>query len=134
MKNIQDKIRSKGLKATSQRIAVYQILEELGHTSADVIIERVKIKCPSLTVATVYNILESFSQAGLINRLSSSNVKMYYDVNTFPHCHLYSISDQKYEDFVDKKLTLMITDYLSDKHIEGFRMKGVEVHILGEFT
>lgn len=127
-------IKSKGLKATPQRIAVYKSLKELGHASADMVIENVMEIFPTMTVATVYNILESFVNVGLIERLSSSNVKMYFDVNTFAHCHLYSTHTNTYQDFNDGKLTNIIRDYLADKTIDGFNMTGVEVHILGEFT
>lgn len=127
-------IQSKGLKATPQRIAVYLTLKELGHASADMIYDRVIKLYPTLTVATIYNILESFVATGLISRLSSSNIKMYFDVNTYPHCHLYSDTTHQYVDFDDEELITIITEHLKKRHIDGFVSTGVEVHIKGEFA
>ena len=76
MQNIKEKIQKGGLKATPQRIAVYSALLKLGHASADMVGEEVKEVFPSLTIATIYNVLESFVQAGLVVRRFSSNNKM----------------------------------------------------------
>lgn len=127
-------IQANGLKATPQRIAVYLTLKELGHASADMVYDRVISNYPTLTVATVYNILESFVDKGLINRLSSSNVKMYFDINTYPHCHLYSDTTHHYVDFDDQELIDIVNDHFKKRNIKGFIPSGVEVHIKGKFT
>lgn len=127
-------IQSKGLKATPQRIAVYLTLKELGHASADMVYDRVIQTFPTLTVATIYNILESFVATGLISRLSSSNIKMYFDINTYPHCHLYSDSTHRYEDFDDQELIDIVNEHFKKSHIEGFIPNGIDVHIRGEFV
>lgn len=127
-------LQANGLKATPQRIAVYKTLKMLGHASADMIYQKVIELYPTLTVATIYNILESFVNAGIINRLSSSNMKMFFDVNTYPHCHLYSSTSNTYMDLDDDELINIITEHLSKSKITGFNPSGFEIQINGEFT
>ena len=93
MQTIKDIIRESGLKATPQRLAIYQTMRDLGHASADAVEEAIKEKCPSLTVATIYNVLESFVNVGLLVRRYSSNNKMYFDVNTYEHAHIYDVKN-----------------------------------------
>ncbi len=133
MEEIKDIIKSCGLKATPQRICVYQTMRELGHTSADAVIEKVQSKHPTITVATVYNILESFAKAGIIQKLASSDIKMYFDVSTHPHCHLYSTDTHTFTDYNDTELTKLILNYLSDRKIDGFKMQSIDVNIVGTF-
>ena len=46
MQTIKDIIRESGLKATPQRLAIYQTMRDLGHASADAVEEAIKEKCP----------------------------------------------------------------------------------------
>jgi|SRR5574344_1099009 Fur family transcriptional regulator, peroxide stress response regulator len=126
-------LQSNGLKATPQRIAVYKAMKILGHASADMVYQKVIEEYPTLTVATIYNILESFVKAGIISRLSSSNIKMYFDINTYPHCHIYSESGNYYADLDDDELMDIITEHLKKKKIAGFTPSTIEVRINGEF-
>jgi len=131
MQTIKDKIKETGLKATPQRIAVYKAMQCLGHASADMVAEQLKEVYPSLTVATVYNVLESFIQAGLITRRFSSNNKMYFDINTYEHVHLYNAAKDSYEDYDDPKLLKLVTDYFNNKEIDGFVVKNIEIQLVG---
>lgn len=115
---IKELIQSKGLKATHQRIAVYKAMCELGHASADMIIEHVLKIFPTLTVATVYNILDSFASVGLLRRIPSSEVKMFFDINTENHIHIFDVHLQSFIDFHDDELKCLITEHLKIKYPE----------------
>lgn len=133
MQNIKEKIRKGGLKATPQRIAVYGALLKLGHASADMVGEEIKDVFPSLTVATIYNVLESFVRAGLIVRRFSSNNKMYFDVNTYEHAHLYDQDMNTYLDYDDPGLIRLVAEYLKSKEIPDFNIVDIDIQIIGTF-
>jgi len=124
-------LRRYGLKSTPQRIAVYTAMRELGHASADMVYQLASAGLTTLTVATVYNVLESFVQVGLLQRRMSSNNKMYMDVNTYNHCHLYCEETNTYKDYDDPELMLLIHDHFRNKRIRGFDLDRIDVQLVG---
>ena len=128
---LKEKIKAAGLKATPQRIAIFESMRKLGHASADMVVEDLKENYPTLTVATIYNVLESFVNTGLLVRRFSSNNKMYFDVNVYEHAHFYEIDDNAYEDYDDPELVKIVMDYLSTKQIEHFDVKSVDIQLVG---
>lgn len=129
---LKEKIKETGLKATPQRLAIYESMRKLGHASVDMVVEDVKPKFPTLTVATIYNVLESFVNAGLLVRRFSSNNKMYFDVNVYEHAHIYDMENNSYEDYHDPELVDMVMEYLSEKEIENFDIKSVDIQLVGK--
>lgn len=124
-------LRRYGLKSTPQRIAVYTAMKELGRASADMVYQLASSGLTTLTVATVYNVLESFVQVGLLQRRMSSNNKMYMDVNTYNHCHLYCEETNTYKDYDDPELMLLIHDHFRNKRIRGFDLDRIDVQLVG---
>ena len=131
MENIKEKIHESGLKATPQRIAIYSAMQKLGHASADMITSELAGVFPSLTIATVYNVLESFVEAGLLVRRCSSNNKMYFDVNTYGHAHFYDPCSNKHLDYEDRELVKIVTDYVNDRGLENFKLSSVDIQLIG---
>ena len=128
---LREKIKEAGLKATPQRLAIYESMRKLGHASVDMVIEDLKDSFPSLTVATIYNVLESFVNTGLLTRRFSSNNKMYFDVNVYEHAHFYDQDENSYMDFHDPELVRIVMDYLSTKKIDKFNVKTVDIQLVG---
>lgn len=131
MQTTKEIIQESGLKATPQRIAVYETMKKLGHASADMVSGVLTEIYPSLTKATVYNVLESFDRVGLLVRRYSSNNKMYFDVNTYDHVHLYDTARNGYKDYDDPELVALVNNYLSQKKIPGFSVKKIDIQIIG---
>lgn len=131
MLQLKSEIQKSGLKATPQRIAILGAMHKLGHASADMVAERLRDVFPSLTVATIYNVLESFLAKGLVVRRFSSNNKMYFDVNTHAHAHLYFVDDNHYSDYDDNELIELVNDYLKNKTIPNFKAKSIDIQIVG---
>lgn len=130
MQTIKEKIQQSGLKATPQRIAVYNAMMKLGHASADMVVDTLKDSFPTLTVATIYNVLESFVEAGLVVRRYSSNNKMYFDVNTYEHAHVYDRKTNTYCDYDDPELIKLVTDYLSEKGSPDLVFTNVDIQLI----
>ncbi len=121
-------IREKGIKATAQRIAVYNAISELGHCSAEEVATKVRCDYPSITIATVYCILDSFDHCGLIARLSTPSGKIHYDVTAHPHHHIYH-SDGMITDYEDKELAEYLNRYFAGKKINNQDIKGVKLQL-----
>ncbi len=124
-------LKNHGLKNTPQRLAVHAAMLELGHASADMVaIQIEKNSDTKVTVASVYNILLGLSGEGLYTRRMSSNSKMYFDVNTFDHAHLYDTVNNCYKDVIDDELMSMIKERLRKKKFRGYKVDGIDIQIL----
>jgi Fur family transcriptional regulator, peroxide stress response regulator len=81
--------RSRGIRVTTQRLAVFQALARtVDHPTVDVLYAQLRTAMPSLSLSTVYRILESLEGEGLIRRVVSTNGVVRYDGNHRPHQHL----------------------------------------------
>lgn len=82
------KLRKLGLIPTIQRVAVLEYLEEnLIHPTADEVYQGVKDGFPSLSKATVYNVLDALKRAGAIRELTIARQAARYDIRTSAHPH-----------------------------------------------
>lgn len=128
-------LHEKGLKVTPQRLAVYQAVIELeNHPSAEQIIEYVKDFYPSISVGTVYKVLDSLVEHQLIKKVKSEREVMRYDAVLHHHHHLYCDHTDKIVDFEDPELDKVIKDYFESHQINGFKIKDINLQITGEFT
>ncbi len=133
---IRDMLTGHGIKVTPQRIAVYTALSELGHASAEQITARVHDSFPTVTVGTIYNVLECLSSNGVISKLNTSDNKMYFDVSIHDHHHILCEETGEILDFGDTELTEMVRSYYaahSAAGAEGFEVKDIRVQVIGNF-
>ena len=87
--SFRHRCRERGIRVTPQRLAVYRTLAaDLSHPSADTVYGRLRPDLPTLSLATVYRILESFEREGLVRRVSTSDGAGRFDANVRPHQHL----------------------------------------------
>lgn len=80
-----------GLRMTRQRKVVYEVLHDLGHqhpTAAEVYVTA-KERMPSISLATVYNCLESLTGAGAVRQVHIDREATRYCANLQPHAHFY---------------------------------------------
>lgn len=79
--------RENHLKVTPQRIAVYKMLaENRTHPTVEQVFLDVRNTIKSISLDTVYRILNSFSEIGLIRRLNHGSA-VRYDGNPEEHHH-----------------------------------------------
>lgn len=82
-------IRKAGVRVTKQRRSVLEIiLKSKDHPTASMIYKRANTKSTTLSLATVYNCLESISEARIINQLHFDNGPSRYCSNITPHAHV----------------------------------------------
>ena len=128
-------LKKHSLKATPQRLAVHEAMISLGHASADMVTEAIEMKATTkVTVASVYNILPNLAMLGIYHYRMSSNNKMYFDVNTFEHIHLYDKENHVFKDVIDEELLNLINSHLARKRFKGYKVESIDVQIVGRPT
>jgi Fur family iron response transcriptional regulator len=88
---IDQRVRAAGLRPTRQRLALAQLLFGQGerHLSAEELHEEATGAGVPISLATVYNALHQFTQAGLLRILSVEGSRTYFDTNTSDHHHFF---------------------------------------------
>lgn len=124
-------LKKHSLKATPQRLAVHEAMLSLGHACADQVCEWIGThgKC-RITVASVYNILSQMALLGIYGHRLSANNKMYFDVNTYKHLHLYDTVNNDYRDILDDDLIEMVETKVKGRRFRGFKVDGVDILLL----
>jgi len=83
-------IARSGIRNTQQRRYVYEaLMERRDHPTAQDIFMRVKAKVPSISLATVYNCLETLTESGLIKHVNLDRAPSRYCQNPVPHGHFF---------------------------------------------
>lgn len=125
-------LRKYSLKATPQRLAVHEAMMQLGHASADMVTEYIKAKgTAKVTLASVYNILTHMAMLKVYHYRLSSNNKMYFDVNTFKHIHLYDQENHLFKDVIDDDLIRLIESHLGRKRVKGYKIESIDIQLVG---
>ena len=106
--DVKSMLRNVGLRPTRQRMALGWILFGKGdrHLTAEMLYEEAsKAKVP-VSLATVYNTLHQFTEAGLIRVLAVESSKTYFDTNVTAHHHFYLEHNHELVDIPDPDLSL----------------------------
>jgi Fur family iron response transcriptional regulator len=88
---VEKRVRDAGLRPTRQRIALADLLFAKGdrHLSAEELHEEAQDAGVAVSLATVYNTLHQFTDAGLLRILAVEGAKTYFDTNTSDHHHFF---------------------------------------------
>ncbi len=79
-----------GLRPTPQRQAVYAVLlQKLDHPTADQVFFRAKQAMPDISMATVYNCLETLVRCGLVRQVNLNRAATRFCPNMVEHSHFY---------------------------------------------
>jgi Fur family iron response transcriptional regulator len=87
--DVRTMLREVGLRPTRQRMALGWILFAKGdrHVTAEMLYdEATKARVP-VSLATVYNTLHQFTEAGLLREIAVDGSKAYFDTNLSDHHH-----------------------------------------------
>jgi Fur family peroxide stress response transcriptional regulator len=89
-KSCNDTISQKGFRFTAQRREVYDALQmQRDHPTAVDVFMRVQKKLPGISLATVYNCLETLSECGLVRAVNHERQPSRYCANLEPHAHFF---------------------------------------------
>jgi Fur family iron response transcriptional regulator len=89
--NTERRVRDAGLRPTRQRVALANLLFARGdrHLSAEELHEEAVSAGVPVSLATIYNTLHQFTEAGLLRILAVEGAKTYFDTNTSDHHHFF---------------------------------------------
>ena len=133
-REIQDRLITKGLKVTPQRIAILDAIYSLNnHPTAEKIIDFVRKQHPAVATGTVYSVLDTLVVNNLVKRVTTDRDIMRYDGILEGHHHLYCNKCDRIHDYVDENLNNLISNYFKDKNIEGFNIEEFVLQIKGTF-
>ncbi|TLP47181.1 MULTISPECIES: iron response transcriptional regulator IrrA [Cohaesibacter] len=99
-RSARDLLVKAGLRPTRQRLSLAELLFAKGdrHVSAELLHEEAESVNVSVSLATVYNTLHQFTQAGLLREVAVEGTKTYFDTNVSDHYHFYLEEDGKVVD------------------------------------
>ena len=134
MYSASENLKEKGLKVTPQRIAIYDAVVKLNnHPSAENVVEAISKDFPSISVGTVYKVLNVLVENRLLKKVKSEKDIMRYDAIVNHHHHLYCNASDRIVDYDDKELDALVADYFKKKKIENFNIEDINLQITGKF-
>jgi Fur family iron response transcriptional regulator len=101
---IRSMLRKSGLRPTRQRMALAELLFARGnrHISAENLYEEATVARVPVSLATIYNALHQFTDAGLLREVAVDGSKTYFDTNTGEHHHFFVEDDNEVIDIPDE--------------------------------
>jgi Fur family iron response transcriptional regulator len=108
LSNLRDRLRRVGLRPTRQRISLGWLLFGKGdrHITAEMLYDEATRARVPVSLATVYNTLHQFTEAGLLRQLAVDGAKAYFDTNTTDHHHFFVEGDETLMDVPDAGITV----------------------------
>lgn len=89
MEHLTALLKSKQLKVTPQRLAIYNVLyNTVEHPSAESIYKALQASHPTMSLATVYKTLDTLKKSELIQELNVGEDSFRYDANASSHPHM----------------------------------------------
>ena len=115
--------RERGLNVTYQRILIYKaLLKNNFHPTAEDIFKTVKTEYPSISLATVYKTLETFSENGLLSKVTELHDLARYDADLILHHHLLCTSCKKVVDIHDESFNQLPMPDKNGFNVSGYRI------------
>ena len=124
---IETRLRGAGLRPTRQRVALGDLLFAKGdrHLTVEELHEEAVAAGVPVSLATVYNTLHQFTEAGLIRVLAVESAKTYFDTNVSDHHHFFV---EGHNEVLDIPVNNLVIDNLPEPP-EGMEIAHVDVVI-----
>ncbi len=124
-----DALKDTRVRMTPQRHAILEFLyESTSHPTADEIYKSLEGRFPNMSVATVYNNLRVFKEAGIVKELTYGDSSSRFDSVTSDHYHVICEECGKIVDFhypgLDEVETIA-------EHVTGFKIFGHRMETYG---
>lgn len=122
-------LKETGVRITPQRHAILEyLIQSMSHPTADEIYKSLENKFPNMSVATVYNNLRVFREAGLVKELTYGDASSRFDYVTSDHYHIICEDCGKIVDFQYPGLDEV--EQLAS-HVTGFQVAHHRLEIYG---
>lgn len=85
------RLKGAGLRPTRQRLSILGMLLETAprHVTAEELFQEVRQAGIPVSLATIYNTLNQFTQAGLMGEVVVGSGQSYFDTDPSSHCHYF---------------------------------------------
>lgn len=124
-----EKLKHVGVRMTPQRHAILNyMLSTMTHPTADEIYRALEHRFPNMSVATVYNNLKVFIEAGLVRELTYGDDSSRFEADMSDHYHAICERCGKIVDFDHPPLTEI---EVSAAESTGFRVRGHRLEVYG---
>lgn len=85
-----ERLGERGLRATRQREHIFNVLlSKRDHPTADEVFARARTVMPTISLATVYNCLETLVECGLVRQVNIEREPSRYCPNLAKHAHFH---------------------------------------------
>lgn len=123
-------LAKQGLRSTKQREQVFSVLlHHRDHPTADEVYNRSKQEMPSISLATVYNCLETLVQCGLVRAVNYEREPTRFCPNLSEHAHF---QDKRTGRVYDINLPDDVMERLRDVLPEGYVADSIELYFHGK--
>lgn len=105
---IAARLRKAGLRPTRQRLALAELLFRSGdrHVSAEALHGEALAARVPVSLATVYNALNQFTEAGLLREVAIEGDRTYFDTNTSNHYHYFLEDEGELQDIGTENIAI----------------------------
>jgi Fur family transcriptional regulator, iron response regulator len=123
--DLRQKLRRVGLRPTRQRVSLGWLLFAKGdrHVSAELLFDEATRARVPVSLATVYNTLHQFTEAGLLRELVIDGAKTYFDTDTSQHHHFVVDGENTVIDIPGSQIVLPNVPEVP----EGFEVARIDV-------
>ncbi len=122
-------LKEKNVRMTSQRYAILEYLVDGNvHPTVNEIYDDLKEEFPTMSVATIYNNLKFFKEAGILQELPFGDGSSRFDLTTIDHYHKICRVCGKIEDFTypELKASKKLAEVL-----DGFKVEKYNFEVIG---
>ncbi len=128
-KLLSDALSNSGLRSTWQRRHVFDImLDRRDHPTADEVYARAKTGIASISLATVYNCLETLVGCGLIRQVNLEREPSRFCPNLSEHAHFHC---KKSGRIYDIDISPEIMESMVSLLPNGYKAEVIELHYTG---
>jgi Fur family peroxide stress response transcriptional regulator len=129
-KALDDALVRLGLRSTKQREQVFlTLMQKRDHPTADEVYARSKAQMPSISLATVYNCLETLVNCDLVKAVNYEREPTRFCPNLHEHAHFQDAKTGRVYDIdLPEEVLKRIISVLPD----GYEAESVELHFHGK--
>ena len=122
---LNNALEGSGQRATKQREHIFALLlEKRDHPTADEVYARARADMPTISLATVYNCLETLVETKLIRQVNFEREQTRYCPNLTQHAHFYC---RESGEIVDIELSDQLVDELMKVLPKGFSAQHIDI-------
>lgn len=128
--SLSQRLAESGLRPTPQREVVYTVLlAKRDHPTADEVYARVRSDMPGISLATVYNCLDTLVACDLVRAVNFERGPTRYCPNLHPHAHFHDVATGETHDI---DLPSAVLDHVKAILPSGYDANSVEIIFRGK--